>query len=176
MPSITGAKSFTSSYKFDYTPVGVFVGASQGIGHRTLEALSRITDGKVHIILIARSESTSKQVLNSLIKPLDPTLRDQVLREFIQCDVALMKNIIEASEKIKQFLLSQNNNNPPRVNFLFMSAGYANIRFRNRIDTEEGIDHQLVLRYFHRFKFIYELLPLLRVAKDVGQMRRCCRS
>ncbi|KAJ8082036.1 hypothetical protein PM082_007882 [Marasmius tenuissimus] len=170
MPSFTEAKSFTTSYKLSYTPVAVFVGASQGIGHRTLEALSRITDGKVHIILIARSESNAKRVLNSLVKPLDPVLRDQVLREFIQCDVALMKNVVEAVEKIKQLLLSRiPQNNPPRVNFLFMSAGYGSLRFRNRIDTEEGIDHQLALRYYHRFKLTHELLPLLRAARDAGE-------
>ncbi|KAL0066899.1 hypothetical protein AAF712_006094 [Marasmius tenuissimus] len=170
MPSIAEAKSFTTSYKFSYIPVAVFVGASQGIGHRTLEALSRITDGKVHIILIARSETNAKRVLNSLVKPLDPVLRDQVLREFIQCDVALMKNVVEAVEKIKQLLLSRiPQNNPPRVNFLFMSAGYASVRFRNRVDTEEGIDRQLALRYYHRFKFTHELLPLLRAARDAGE-------
>ncbi|KAL0579408.1 hypothetical protein V5O48_002579 [Marasmius crinis-equi] len=167
MPSLSSARSYTTSYQFSYVPVAVFVGGTQGIGHRTVEALARTTNGKVHIILISRSEANGKRILESLVKPLNG---EEVIREFIYCDVALMKNVVGAVEKIKRLLQDRLPDiDPPRVNFLFMSAGYASIRLKPRIDTEEGIDRQLVLRYYHRFKFTHELLPLLRAARDAGE-------
>ena len=55
----------------------------------------------------------------------------------------------------------------PKVNFLVLSPGFAS--FKGRDETVEGIDRRLGLHYYSRWAFIYELLPLLRKAKDTGE-------
>ncbi|KAF9261362.1 hypothetical protein L218DRAFT_905702 [Marasmius fiardii PR-910] len=170
MPTLEEAKSYNTSFHFpsNYIPVAVFVGGTSGIGHRTLEALAQTTNGKIHIIILSRSESTGKEILASLVKPLDSSVH--VLREFVYCDAALMKNVTEACVRIKDILREKlPSDSSPRINILFMSAGYADVRLWPRKDTEEGIDRQLSLRYYHRFKFTFELLPLLRAARDAGE-------
>ncbi|KAK7056459.1 hypothetical protein VNI00_003014 [Paramarasmius palmivorus] len=146
-----------------YTPIAIFVGGTSGIGQRTAELLAQYTNGNVHIILVARSRDAAERILEGMVRPLDGR---KVLREFIQSDVALMKNVEIAVTDIQRLL--QVSGLPQRINFLFLSAGYASLRNR-RNDTEEGIDHQLALRYYHRFKVIQETLPLLHAAKDAGE-------
>ncbi|ESK87582.1 hypothetical protein Moror_1985 [Moniliophthora roreri MCA 2997] len=170
MSSLSQAKSFNARIgsQFNYTPIAVFVGGTSGIGQHTAEALAQYTNGNVHIIIIARNGDSAKRILDSMVRPLDPS-KQNVVREFIQCDVALMKNVSAAVRELERLLVQKLvGNNPPRINFLFMSAGYGSLRNR-RNDTEEGIDHQLALRYYHRFKFIMETLPLLRAARDAGE-------
>ncbi|KAG7097885.1 hypothetical protein E1B28_005198 [Marasmius oreades] len=168
MPTLIEVKAYNTLFQFSYIPVAVFVGGTSGIGQRTVEALARTANGKIHIIILSRSESVGKEILASLVRPLDVSIN--VIREFVYCDAALMKNVSVACSKIRQ-ILRENlpHHDPPRINILFMSAGYADVRLWTRKDTEEGIDHQLSLRYYHRFKFTYELLPLLRAAKDAGE-------
>ncbi|KAI0692019.1 hypothetical protein C8T65DRAFT_762537, partial [Cerioporus squamosus] len=48
-----------------------------------------------------------------------------------------------------------------------LSPGFAS--FKGRDETPEGIDRRLALHYYSRWKFIYDLLPLLRKAKDAGE-------
>ncbi|EEB92350.1 hypothetical protein MPER_09156 [Moniliophthora perniciosa FA553] len=163
MSSLSQAKSFNTraGSQFNYTPIAVFVGGTSGIGQRTAEALAQYTNGDVHIILIARNGDSAKSILDSMQTERHPG--------FIQCDVALMKNVSPAARELERLLAQKfSKNDPPRINFLFMSAGYASLRNR-RNDTEEGIDHQFALRYYHRFKFIMETLPLLRAARDAGE-------
>ncbi|KAF9042724.1 hypothetical protein BDZ89DRAFT_1201258 [Hymenopellis radicata] len=50
------------------------------------------------------------------------------------------------------------------MNFLVLSAGY--FRVTGRDETEERLDGLLVMRYYCRFTFIRELLPLLHAAKE----------
>ncbi|KAK7056489.1 hypothetical protein VNI00_003045 [Paramarasmius palmivorus] len=156
--ALTGSRLSTT-----YTPIAVFVGGTSGIGRQTAELLAQYTNGNVHIILVARGRDAAEKILEGMVRPLDGR---KVLRVFIQCDVALMKNAEAAVAEIQALL--QANQLPQKINFLFLSAGYASFSDR-RNDTEEGIDHQLVLRYYHRFKFIRETLPLLHAAKDVGE-------
>jgi hypothetical protein len=55
----------------------------------------------------------------------------------------------------------------PKLNYLVLSPGI--MVFRGRDETEEGIDRKLAVHYYARWKFINDLLPLLRKGKDAGQ-------
>jgi NAD(P)-dependent dehydrogenase (short-subunit alcohol dehydrogenase family) len=122
--------------------------------------LARFTNGCAHIVLIGRNSDAANAILASLPTATDSTI--QWKREFIQCDVSLMKNV----KSVSQGLLAE----LPKINYLVLSAGFGS--FRGRHETEEGIDEQLALRYFHRWKFIFELLPLIHNARDAGEDAR----
>ncbi|KAE9401932.1 hypothetical protein BT96DRAFT_974536 [Gymnopus androsaceus JB14] len=49
--------------------------------------------------------------------------------------------------------------------FVFCDASSITCSF----DTVDGLDLRLMMRYYHRFKMAYELMPLLRKARDEGQ-------
>src|ERR1700679_2282769 len=55
----------------------------------------------------------------------------------------------------------------PKLNYLFITTGYLTLKGRD--ETSEGIDKKLALNYYARWKFIYDLMPLLRKAKDAGE-------
>ena len=55
----------------------------------------------------------------------------------------------------------------PKINFLVLSPGLLN--FRGRDETAEGIDKRLGLHYYSRWKFVQDLLPLVRKAKEAGE-------
>ncbi|KAF9014831.1 NAD-P-binding protein [Hymenopellis radicata] len=82
-----------------------------------------------------------------------------VTREFLHCDAYLMRNIVATSEKLKSRV--------DKINFLVLSAGY--FRVTGRDETDEGLDKMMVMRYYNRFKFAKQLLPLLKVARDRGE-------
>ena len=48
-----------------------------------------------------------------------------------------------------------------------LSPGLFNLHGRD--ETVEGIDKRLGLHYYARWKFVYDLLPLVRRAKDAGE-------
>jgi len=48
-----------------------------------------------------------------------------------------------------------------------MTTGYLTLKGRD--ETSEGIDKKLALNYYARWKFINDLMPLLRKAKDAGE-------
>ncbi|KAJ7888585.1 hypothetical protein B0H14DRAFT_2693051, partial [Mycena olivaceomarginata] len=79
--------------------------------------------------------------------------------EFVPCDASLMKNIAAFMNELLKRI--------PKINFLVISSGYASISGRK--DTEEGIDEQLALRYYGRWKLISDLLPALREANSAGE-------
>jgi len=55
----------------------------------------------------------------------------------------------------------------PKLNYLMITTGC--LTFRGRDETSEGLDRKLALNYYARWKSIYELMPLLRKAKDAGE-------
>lgn len=162
MPSFAEAVSANASWKPSYNePVGVFIGGTSGVGQGMAEQFAKMTNGKAHMILVGRNRSAAERILDSMPTPEGEgsvTWR----REFFQCDVSLMKNVKALSQTLIEQL--------PKINFLVLSAGALN--FGGRDETEEGIDKQLAIRYYSRWKFIYELIPLLRKAKDAGEDAR----
>lgn len=158
MPSLSAASSSNALYSPSYIPVLVVIGGTSGIGQAMVEQFARQTSGRAHIIIMGRNATAAKTILDSLPKSTvegDPEMR----REFVSCDALLMKSMKETAEGLLERL--------PKINFLVVCSGWASFRGRN--ETEEGIDKQMACRYYSRWKLIYELLPLLRKARDAGE-------
>lgn len=159
MPSLAIARSANSAAlsALAHIPVAIFVGGTSGIGRATAEAFARHTKGNAHIILIGRNKAAGDAVLASFPKP--PAA---ATHEFVACDVSRMRNIHAVTSALIARL--------PKVNYLVLSPGLLN--FKGRDETDEGIDRRLGLHYYARWKFTYDLLPLLRKAKDAGEDAR----
>lgn len=158
MPSISIAASSNALFSPNYIPVGVFIGGTSGVGEEMAKAFARYTFGRAHIIIVGRNSTAARTILDSL--PIstvegDPKLR----REFVYCEASLMRNIKATANTLFELL--------PKINFLVITAGFASRGGRN--ETEEGIDKQFALRYYSRWKFIYELTPLVRKAQVAGE-------
>jgi NAD(P)-dependent dehydrogenase (short-subunit alcohol dehydrogenase family) len=138
------------------TPVAVFVGGTAGIGQGLAEAFARWRNGNAHIVIVGRNEAAAKEIIERFPKP---TTTSSWTHEFVQCDVTLMKNVQSASEQI----LAKH----PKINYLVMSPGF--FAASGRDETSEGIDKKLAAHYYARWKFIDELLPALKKAKDDGE-------
>ncbi|KZT07074.1 NAD(P)-binding protein [Laetiporus sulphureus 93-53] len=154
MPSLEAARSSNADYAPPSPPVAIFVGGTSGIGRAMAETLARYTNGNVNIIIIGRNRAAAEAIIASFPPP--PA---GVQHEFVPCDANLMKNV----ESTTQGLLAR----LPKVNYLVLSS--ANLRFFGRGETSEGIDDLAVLMYYARWKFIHDLIPLLRKAKDAGE-------
>ncbi|KAK0211343.1 hypothetical protein DFS33DRAFT_1298976 [Desarmillaria ectypa] len=159
MPDLPTVKASNSKFSSSYIPVAVIVGGTSGIGEALVKTLAHYAGGKVHLIIIGRNRTTAEKIFASL-----PTATAEdgkpVLRDFVTCNAELMGNIKTTATDLSARLT--------KINYLILSAGYADL-WSGRQETEEGIDKLLGLRYYSRFKFTYELLPLLRNAKDAGE-------
>ncbi|KAF6765569.1 OPT oligopeptide transporter protein-domain-containing protein [Ephemerocybe angulata] len=146
------------------TLVAVFVGGTSGIGQGMAEAFARWRGGRAHIVIVGRNKDAAADILAHLPKPS----RDEELastnwtHEFIPCDVSLMSKVHAASQLIASKY--------SKVNFLILSAGFLSTTGRD--ETSEGLDKKLALHYYSRWKFICELEPGLRKAKDEGEEAR----
>ncbi|KAJ6632537.1 hypothetical protein B0H10DRAFT_1772007 [Mycena sp. CBHHK59/15] len=156
MPSFSAVQAKNSAFAPTYLPVAVFVGGTSGIGRAMAEALARYTKGNAHIILIGRNKIAAESILASFPKP---TAESGWKHEFVECDISLMKNIGAVTGELLRRL--------PTINYLVVSSGY--MSFLGRKETEEGIDHQMAVRYYGRWKFIHDTLPALREAQSTGE-------
>lgn len=156
MPSITEVRAANAAFETPYIPVILVTGGTSGIGQAMAEEFAKITKGNAHIIILGRNRAAAEAIISSFPKPTSV----QAIHEFVECDVSLIKNV----EKTTQSLLSRLS----RLNFLVLSAGAINLG--GRVETEEGIDKKLALAYYSRWKFLYDLSPLLQKAKDEGQV------
>jgi hypothetical protein len=75
--------------------------------------------------------------------------------EFVHCDATTMHHVHATTMDLLACL--------PKINFLILSTGVVNMQGRS--ETEEGIDKKLALDYYAWWKFIHDLMPLLRKAK-----------
>jgi short-subunit dehydrogenase involved in D-alanine esterification of teichoic acids len=125
------------------------------------EALARWRSGRAHIVIVGRSEAAAKEIIDTFPKP--PTGEGESWsHEFVKCDATLMKNVKAASEEI----LARHS----KINYLIMSPGFFTTSGRD--ETSEGIDKKLAVHYYARWKFIDQLLPALRSAKEAEEESR----
>ncbi|KAJ7696321.1 hypothetical protein B0H17DRAFT_1198236 [Mycena rosella] len=158
MPSLAIVRASNAAWNPAYTPVGVFVGGTSGIGEGIAEAFARHTKGNAHIILVGRNRAAATSILARLEKPAIPGLA----REFLECDLSLLRNVKRTSAEILSRF--------PRVNFLVLTAGAISL---SGLDvTEEGVDRQMALLYYSKWAFVDGLLPGLRAARDAGEDAR----
>lgn len=161
LATITAANS---AWKPSYNePVFVITGGSSGIGQAMVEAFAKLTNGRAHIYILARNEAAAQRILSSLPDGRGPDSQDvQWKRQFIRCDVTLMKNVKKTCLQLVEEL--------PKINFFVICSGYLSLT--GRVDTEEGIDEQMAVRYYSRWRLIHDLMPLLRKARDAGEDAR----
>jgi NAD(P)-dependent dehydrogenase (short-subunit alcohol dehydrogenase family) len=153
MVSLSAARAANAAFSPPSIPVALFVGGTSGIAQATAEAFARYTKGDAHIIICGRNRAAAESIIASF--PKSPQSR----YEFVQCDATLMKNVQTTTTHLLSSL--------PKLNYLMMTAAAFSLKGRN--ETSEGIDKKIALNYYARWKFIYELMPLLRKAKDAGE-------
>lgn len=159
MPSLTICQEQNANLlqSLSYTiPVAIFVGGTSGIGQATAEAFARHCKGNAHIVIVGRNQAAAESIISRFPQPTAPEAK----HEFVHCDALLMKNVHSATDSLKSRL--------ERTNYLFLTCGTAN-HMGPRDETEEGLDKMVALRYYARWKFIYDLQPLLKAAKDKGE-------
>ncbi|KZT07065.1 NAD(P)-binding protein [Laetiporus sulphureus 93-53] len=157
MPSLSVVRAANTAFSSPRPPVAIFVGGTSGIGRAIAQAFARYTAGNSHIVLCGRNRSAAQSALTSF--PKHTTSDAGIQHEFLKCDVLEMKNVATTTGALLSRL--------PKVNFLVLSPGALSLKGRE--ETSEGIDKRLVLNYYARWKFIYDLLPLLRNASSAGE-------
>lgn len=165
MPPLAAVRATNAAltHAFKQPPVALFVGGTSGIGQALSCAVARYTGGNARILLSGRNRSAAEQTINTYPRP---TSLDANPHSFLENDLFQMKNV----QKTTSFLLVT----LPKLNLLVLSTGFMDCRWRD--ETAEGIDKRLALNYYSRWKFIHDLLPLLKRAKDVGEEARVMSS
>ena len=160
MLSLTSIRASNAAFTHStsHPPVAVFVGGTSGIGEGMARTFAEHTKGNSSIIIVGRNRAAADAILASLPKPAEKD-NLKVAREFIQCDVTLMKNVKNTAQDI----LSRHS----KINYLVMSPGI--MTFVGRDETPEGIDKKMAVHYYGRWTFLRELLPALEKAKDDGE-------
>ncbi|KAJ7151993.1 NAD(P)-binding protein [Mycena filopes] len=158
MPSLAAARAANSAWNPSYTPVGVFVGGTSGIGEGIVEAFARHTKGNAHIFIVGRNRAAATAILARLPTPPGAT----VTREFLACDLSLIANAKRTAASILTRF--------PRVNLLFLTAGEVSLKGLDV--TEEGVDAQMSALYYSKWAFTDALLPGLRAAAEAGEDAR----
>ena len=167
MPPLALVKTSNDGYCPPYVPVIVVFGGTSGIGKAMTRRLAEQLNGRVHVIVVGRNKAAADALFASLPKPSNgasdsngshPDL-ERCGYEFIHCNISLMENVHQAAEVIAKRC--------PKINYLILTSGRA--FFGKREETKEGLDSQLVLRYYWKFAIINDLLPNLRSAMDIGQ-------
>ncbi|KAI0089225.1 hypothetical protein BDY19DRAFT_985179 [Irpex rosettiformis] len=138
-----------------YRPVAVFVGGTAGIGAGMARAFALHRNGDAHIVIIGRSRQAAEELIASFPKPAEGSSQ----YEFVECDVTLMRNVRQTTTELVSRL--------PKVNYLVLSPGIMTTKGRD--ETDEGIDKKLALHYYARWRFTYDLVPLLQKAVDANE-------
>ncbi|KAG8769428.1 hypothetical protein FRC16_006705 [Serendipita sp. 398] len=167
MPSVEFAEKVVASYRPSYIPNAVFIGGTSGIGRAMLEALAKQTQGRVNLWIVGRNKTVAEEIIASipslpLPEPEGSMATPCFTREFVRCDVSLLGNI----QTMTQELLRQTER---KINILVITSGKAML---SRVETADGLDLQMMLRYYSRFKMIEDLVPALENAHALGQDAR----
>jgi len=163
MPSFAAIRTSNAAFTHSSHPVAVFVGGTSGIGEGMARAFAEHTKGHSDIIIVGRNRASAENIFSTLPMPTSTSTSESdksiPAREFVQCDVTLMKNIQEATHSILTKF--------PKINYLVMSPGIMTMAGRD--ETEEGIDKKLAVHYYARWKFLSDLLPALKKANEAGE-------
>lgn len=131
--------------------VAVFVGGTSGIGQLTIKALVA-TGASVRIYLVGRKSSEERSL--AFIQELRATNpKAEVI--WTEGEISLLAETKRICEVVKR--------KEPRVDLLFLTAGYA--PFGPRVETAEGVEVAQSLEYYSRVLFVLHLLPVLQAAE-----------
>jgi len=156
MPTLQAVRAANATYRPPFRPVALFVGGTSGVGQAAAECFARYSNGNAHIILCGRNKAAADKIIASFPKS------EQSNYEFLQCDATMMSSIAKVSAELKERL--------PKLNYLYLSQGI--MTMQERTESSEGIDRKLALHFYGRWKFVFELMPLLEKAKEAGEEAR----
>lgn len=131
--------------------VAIFVGGTSGIGKYTVKALVA-TGASMRIYLVGRKSSEER--MNAFIKE-SQAINPKAEIIWTEGEVSLLAETKRVCELIRS--------KEPRVDLLFLTAGYA--PFGTRKETTEGLEVAQSLEYYSRMLFVQHLLPLLAEAE-----------
>ncbi|KAF8172556.1 hypothetical protein K438DRAFT_1981404 [Mycena galopus ATCC 62051] len=162
MPTLASIRASNATWNPSYTPVGIFVGGTSGIGEGIAQVFARHTKGNAHIILVGRNRAAAAAILARLPPPADASLSATATREFVECDLSLIANAKRTAATLTARF--------PRIHFVFLSAGA--ISLKGPDPNGEGVDRQMAALYYSKWAFIDGLLPSLRAAHEAGEDAR----
>ncbi|KAJ7658791.1 hypothetical protein DFH06DRAFT_1269244 [Mycena polygramma] len=115
---------------------------------------AQYTKGESHIIVVGRNQEAARATISSF-----PPSGSKGTYKFVGCDAMLMKNVATTAASLLARL--------PKLDFLVLSPAFFTTGIiAGRDETPEGIDKKLALLYYARWKFIYDLMPLLSKASE----------
>ncbi|KAF7290772.1 hypothetical protein MIND_01318100 [Mycena indigotica] len=154
MPSLEDVRSSNAAWNLGYSPVCVVVGGTSGIGQGIAEAIGRHSNGDAYIVLVGRSHSRARKIIDGLPKGSGRT-------EFVECDLTMVANVKRVSAEILA-----RPDFAGRVNLLVLTAGA--ISLESQV-TGEGLEKSMAVWYYSRWAFINSLLSGLEKAQGKGQ-------
>ncbi|KAJ7881295.1 hypothetical protein B0H14DRAFT_2340403, partial [Mycena olivaceomarginata] len=157
-PLSPSSKPQNAAFSPSYIPVAVFFGGTSGVGQAMAEALARQTQGRAHIIIVGRNADAAAEILAGFPRPKPTEAEDGWAHEFVACEVESMASVRTVCAALSARL--------KRINFLVITGCYAvgGLTF-----LTNALIFYLCLRYFMRYLFTRELVPLLDTAQELGQ-------
>lgn len=131
--------------------VAVFVGGTSGIGQLTIRALVA-TGASMRVYLVGRKSSEERT--NTFIQDLN-TINPRAEVIWTEGEISLLAETKRVCESIRS--------KEPRIDLLFLTAGYAPLGTRK--ETSEGLEIAQSLEYYSRMLFVLHLLPVLSKAE-----------
>lgn len=142
--------------------VGVFIGATSGLGEQTAYDFAKYTT-KPTIYIVGRNAKAGAKVIQRLKEiNWDPECKFY----FCSCDITLISEV----DKLCDRILKQEF----QVNLLFMTPGF--LSMNGREETREGIDKKLAANYYGRWRAVQNLIPLLQNASEEDELEKKKRS
>ncbi|KAJ4982562.1 hypothetical protein SVAN01_11945 [Stagonosporopsis vannaccii] len=130
----------------DVPKTAIFVGATDGIGKATLQAL--VSKGfQTKIYIVGRNKASHQVLLEDLARS-----NPQANLIFVEGQISLVAD----AQRIASQIATQED----RVDLLFMSSGY--LPFNGRQETPEGLEASQVVSYYSHIVFVLRLLQQLR--------------
>lgn len=158
--SLAAATASNALYKPKVRPVGVFLGGTSGIGQAMAEQLARQTNGHARIIIMGRNQAAAEKIIAGFPKtPASTPTEEASDYSFIKVDATSMAQIREVASKLSKEL--------DKVNFVVATTGF--LTMKGRDETSEGLDRKMSCNFYARFRLIYDLLPLVEKAAQVGE-------
>ncbi|KAL2431407.1 hypothetical protein ABEF95_007954 [Exophiala dermatitidis] len=152
-------KSLASASGGGSGPVAVVVGATNGIGLTTVEALLKHTSSPT-IYLVGRNKERLRNLITQTFQPLNSRA---TLIPIDAGDLTLVRNAARTADEIVRDATTRQSGSSPKIDLLILTAGY--LALTSKPDwSPEGLERLMAIRFHSRAQIILTLLPLLRRA------------